>query len=124
MYQIIANMASVRLVAATVLLFLASSVAANSLTITEAAQLALLEDYTLKAINARSQSMTELAVAAEGLPDPQLKLGFANLPTDSFNLGQEPMTQFKKVKDMMVNKDLMGNLIAFETEQRRIANAA
>jgi outer membrane protein TolC len=93
MYQIIANMASVRSVAATVLLFLVSSVAANSLTITEAAQLALLEDYTLKAINARSQSMTELAVAAEGLPDPQLKLGFANLPTDSFNLGQEPMTQ-------------------------------
>jgi outer membrane protein TolC len=37
--------------------------------------------------------MSELSVATEKLPDPQLKLGFANLPTDSFNLGQEAMTQ-------------------------------
>jgi len=37
--------------------------------------------------------MSELSVAAESLPDPKLKLGFANLPTDTFNLGQEAMTQ-------------------------------
>jgi outer membrane protein TolC len=37
--------------------------------------------------------MSELSVAVEKLPDPKLKLGFANLPTDTFNLGQEPMTQ-------------------------------
>ncbi|MCP4048514.1 MAG: TolC family protein [Gammaproteobacteria bacterium] len=64
-----------------------------SLSIAEAEQLALDEDYTLKAIRSRGQSMSELSVAWEELPDPQLKLGFANLPTDSFNLGQEPMTQ-------------------------------
>ena len=93
MYQYFANMASFRLLAASLLLSAASGVFADSLTIEEASQLALVDDYTLKAIKARSESMQELAVAAEGLPDPQLKLGFANLPTDTFNLGQEPMTQ-------------------------------
>ena len=93
MYQFIATLAPFRILAASFLFSVAGNVVADSLTIAEAGQLALLDDYTLKAINARSQSMAELAVAAEGLPDPQLKLGFANLPTDTFHLGQEPMTQ-------------------------------
>ncbi len=93
MYQFIAEKASFRLIATSLLLFVNSSIFAASLTITEAGQLAIMEDYTLKAIYARSQSMAELAVAERGLPDPQLKLGFANLPTDTFKLGQEPMTQ-------------------------------
>ena len=66
---------------------------AAELTIEEASQLALKDDYTLQAIAARSESLSERAVATGRLPDPKLKLGFANLPTDSFNLGQEPMTQ-------------------------------
>ena len=63
------------------------------LSITDAEQLALKDDYTLKAIKSRSEAMSELSVAAGRLPDPKLKLGFANLPTDSFSLSQEPMTQ-------------------------------
>jgi outer membrane protein TolC len=66
---------------------------ADNLTIEEAGRLALAEDYMLRAISARSESMAERSVSTGSLPDPQLKLGFANLPTDSFNLGQEPMTQ-------------------------------
>jgi outer membrane protein TolC len=66
---------------------------ADNLTIEEAGRLALADDYTLRAISARNESMAERSVATGSLPDPQLKLGFANLPTDSFNLGQEPMTQ-------------------------------
>jgi len=66
---------------------------AAGLTLEEAARLALKDDFTLQAINARGQSMSELSVAAEKLPDPKLKLGFANLPTDTFDLDQEPMTQ-------------------------------
>ena len=93
MYQLLARKPSFRLVAISLLCALASNGFADNLSIEEAGRLALLDDYTLKAINARSQSMAELAVASESLPDPQLKLGFANLPTDSFNLGQEPMTQ-------------------------------
>lgn len=94
MYQIIARQAF-RGLLATVLLLLADTgfVFAASLSLSEAEQLALKDDYTLRAINARSLSMSELSVATERLPDPQLKLGFANLPTDTFNLGQEAMTQ-------------------------------
>ena len=66
---------------------------ASDLTIEEAGRIGLENDYTLEAIRARSVSMSELSVAAEALPDPKLKLGMANLPTDSFNFGQEPMTQ-------------------------------
>lgn len=94
MYQIIARQAFYRLIAASLLLLAGPGpVFATSLSISEAEQLALRDDYTLRAISARSESMTELSVATEKLPDPKLKLGFANLPTDSFNLGQEPMTQ-------------------------------
>jgi outer membrane protein TolC len=75
------------------LLFSSAQTFANNLTIYEAEQLALKDDYVLRAFNARSLSMTELAVATQKLPDPMLKLGFANLPTDTFRLGQEPMTQ-------------------------------
>lgn len=38
-------------------------------------------------------ALEESAGAAGSLPDPQLRLGLANLPTDSFALGQEAMTQ-------------------------------
>ena len=93
MYQSIANKAIRHFYVATLLLTAAGNAFADSLTIEEAGRLALQNDFTLKAFDARSQSMSELAVATEKLPDPQLKLGFANLPTDSFNLGQEPMTQ-------------------------------
>ena len=94
MYHPIANKASLRFVAVTVLLFSgANTLFAAELSIEEASQLALKEDYLLQAIGARSESMTELSVSAEQLPDPKLKLGFASLPTDTFNLSQEPMTQ-------------------------------
>lgn len=66
---------------------------ADGLTIEQAGQIALASDETLRAYEQRSRSMLELSEAATALPDPQLRLGFANLPTDSFNLGQEPMTQ-------------------------------
>jgi outer membrane protein TolC len=66
---------------------------AAGLNIEEAAQLALKNDYTLQAIEARGRSMSELSVAAQSLPDPKLRVGLANLPTDSFSFSQEPMTQ-------------------------------
>jgi outer membrane protein TolC len=94
MYQFFAVKAFYRLVVVTLLLLSgAGTIFAADLTIDEAGRLALKSDYMLQAINARSLSMSELSVAIEKLPDPKLKLGFANLPTDTFNLGQEPMTQ-------------------------------
>lgn len=75
------------------LLTVAAPLAAANLGIREAEQLAQANDPALMSIEARSRSMSELAEASSSLPDPQLKLGFANLPVDSFSLDQEPMTQ-------------------------------
>jgi outer membrane protein TolC len=94
MFKFFADKALRRLLAVTLLLFSGSDMLfAADLTVKEAGQLAVENDYTLQAIDARSQAMSELSIAAEKLPDPMLRLGFANLPTDTFNLGQEPMTQ-------------------------------
>ena len=94
MYQFIAGKAFCRIVTVTLLLISgAHNINAAELTIDEASQLALKDDYTLQAIAARSESLSELAIAMGRLPDPKLKLGFANLPTDTFDLDQEPMTQ-------------------------------
>ena len=82
----------VPLLALTLLAFLPNGWAAE-LSLEEAGQLAINNDYSLQAISARNHSMQELAVASMQLPDPQLRVGFANLPVDTFNLGQEPMTQ-------------------------------
>ncbi len=41
------------------------------------------------------QALEARATAAGTLPDPVLAVGFANLPIDSFEFDQEPMTQFK-----------------------------
>jgi len=78
---------------ALILLAFANHSLAAELTIEEASEIAINNDYTLKAIGARQNSMSEMAIASEQLPDPQLRVGFANLPSDTFNLGQEPMTQ-------------------------------
>jgi outer membrane protein TolC len=96
MYQIQDNSTLFRAITLLIALFgflCAQSTLASGLTLEEAERLALETDYSLQAIDARSQSMSELAIAAEQLPDPKLKFGVVNLPTDSFNLGQEAMTQ-------------------------------
>lgn len=94
MYQSFAVMALRRLCAVTLLLFSVVDIAyATELTIEEAGMLALKDDYTLQAISARSDSMSEMSVASGRLPDPKLKMGFANVPTDSFDLDQDPMSQ-------------------------------
>lgn len=92
MYQSFVNKAFCRFFV-VILLTSGGHAFADNLTIGEAGQLALANDFTLRAIEARSESLSERSVATGKLPDPQLKIGFANLPTDSFNLGQEPMTQ-------------------------------
>ena len=42
----------------------------------------------------KQESLMALSVSAHTLPDPTVNIGIANLPTDSFDFGQEDMTQF------------------------------
>jgi len=63
------------------------------LTLQEAESLALENDSLAKKFDAESIAFREKSVAATRLPDPKMKLGFMNIPTDTFDLAQEPMTQ-------------------------------
>ena len=66
---------------------------ANELGLEEAERLALLADPGVASIEANRQALDEMSVAARQLPDPMLKTGLMSLPTDTFRLGQEAMTQ-------------------------------
>ena len=66
---------------------------ASGLTLEAAEALALAEDPGVRKIEASRQALDELSVAAEQWPDPMVKMGLMSLPADSFELGQEAMTQ-------------------------------
>ena len=68
---------------------------ANSLTLYEAELKALENDPMLASFAERRRAMLAIAIADGQLPDPMFKIGAVNLPIDSFNLNQEPMTQLQ-----------------------------
>lgn len=65
------------------------------LPIDEAEALAVAGDDRASAYEASAQARREQSVSAGQLPDPKLKLGAMNLPTDSFSRSQAPMTQMQ-----------------------------
>jgi len=67
----------------------------GTLTLQQAVEQARQHDPWLQGSRYRQRSFSEESVSAAALPDPQLAIGFANLPVDSFDFNQEPMTQFK-----------------------------
>lgn len=56
---------------------------------------AQINDPWLKKSEFKQQSLEQLSEVATSHPDPKVSVSFANLPTDSFSLSQENMTQFK-----------------------------
>ena len=70
-----------------------SAVSAPGLSLEAAESLALADDPGVSRIESSRKALDELAVAAEQLPDPVIKMGLMSLPTDTFDLGQEAMTQ-------------------------------
>ena len=66
---------------------------ASGLTLAAAEELALASDPGVRSVESNKLALEEMSVASEQLPDPLLKMGLVSLPTDTFNLGQEPMTQ-------------------------------
>jgi outer membrane protein TolC len=63
------------------------------LALAEAERLALARDPLIGRFHSLAAANREQAVAEGQLPDPKLRLGALNFPTDSFNRSQEPMTQ-------------------------------
>ena len=70
-----------------------SNTVAAGLTLGAAEEFALASDPGVQSVEASKSALEEMSVAAEQLPDPLLKMGLVSLPTDTFNLGQEAMTQ-------------------------------
>ncbi len=68
---------------------------ARAVSIGDAERVALDRDPGLKALREQVNALTEESHAAGELPDPKLKLGLMNLPTDTFDFEQEPMTQLQ-----------------------------
>lgn len=66
---------------------------ASGLTLEVAEARALVQDPGLQRVQASRRALDELSVAAAQLPDPMVKMGLVSLPTDTFHLGQEAMTQ-------------------------------
>lgn len=70
-----------------------SAYAKQVLTIEQAVQTALARDVLIHVYQSRGDAYREQAVAEDSLPDPKLKFGVMNVPTDTYALNQEPMTQ-------------------------------
>ena len=66
-----------------------------TLTLQRAERLALADDPAVQRLLARAQSLAENAVADGQLPDPKLKLGLLNFPTDTFDPADTPMANFQ-----------------------------
>ena len=76
-------------------LLVLSANARADLDINEAVRLALADDPAIAASQARSQAFRDNAIADGQLPDPQLRTGIYNLPTDNFHINEEPSTQLR-----------------------------
>jgi outer membrane protein TolC len=70
-----------------------SAEAAPVMSLVEAEQQALANDDGIKQLMKEADAWNARSQADDELPDPKLVLAARNLPTDSFNLSQEPMTQ-------------------------------
>lgn len=81
------------LVAGCLLLF-GPVFAQEPLSLAEAERLALEGDPAVRQYAARADALREQAVADAQLPDPRLRLGVENLPTDPVAIDAEPMTMF------------------------------
>lgn len=64
-----------------------------NLTLLQAEQIALHQAPEIKSAEAKSQALSQSAIAAAQLSDPKLMLGAMNVPVDTFDFSQEPMTQ-------------------------------
>jgi len=76
------------------LLFLFSfTLSAQGLNLEDAEQIALKSDPAKQIYQSQQSALIAQGLAASTLADPMIKIGTANVPTDSFSFNQEPMTQ-------------------------------
>lgn len=72
-----------------------AEVGSEPLTLSKAVDTAIEKDPWLEKSVLQESALQQRANSENALPDPTLKLGLLNVPVDSFDLDQEPMTQIK-----------------------------
>lgn len=72
-----------------------SAVTSDELTLQHAVQAAMSNNPSLKQEGAKARALAEVPSQVGTLPDPVLSLNGLNLPTDTFSLSQEAMTQMQ-----------------------------
>ncbi len=81
-------------VAALLILAAPAAWAAEPIDLDEAVEIALgANDPTVTRFSERAEALDERAISDSQLPDPQLRIGLANFPVDTFDFEQEAMTQ-------------------------------
>lgn len=76
-----------------VLVFMGHVANATPLTLKQAEQAALSQSPEVRSLRAKTEALGQSAIASGQLSDPKLMLGVMNVPVDTFNFNQEPMTQ-------------------------------
>ncbi len=89
-----------RLIALIIVLFITASTLADEpsgaiLSIEHAVATAVQENPSLAEMRTRAEAAAAVPSQAGSLPDPRLNLNALNLPVDTFDTGQEPMTQLQ-----------------------------
>ena len=84
------------------------------LTIEYAVQTALERDALINVYRSRADAYREQSIAEDTLPDPKIKLGLMNVPTDTYAMNQEPMTQVQLGIQQMFPR---GNSLAIKSQR-------
>jgi outer membrane protein, heavy metal efflux system len=81
----------------TILAFASICASAEAQTISEnqAIEIAIADNPGLAEMNARFEALSQIPSQVGTFPDPTINLNAMNLPTDSFDRAQEPMTQLQ-----------------------------
>lgn len=66
---------------------------AQGISLSDAEQMAIQSDPAQQVYQAKQASLIAQGIAGATLADPMIKLGMANLPTDSFKFDEDPMSQ-------------------------------
>ncbi|MFT6984371.1 MAG: outer membrane protein TolC [Psychromonas sp.] len=66
---------------------------AQGISLDQAEQMALASDPAQQIYQSQQAALIAQGIASSTLADPMIKLGVANVPTDSFQLDKDPMTQ-------------------------------
>lgn len=69
--------------------------ASKTLSLQQAEIMALNFEPGIQSLDAKTRSLMQRSIADGQLMDPKIQVGILNLPTDTFDFDQEPMTQLK-----------------------------